>query len=356
LERLGTEFALSSVRATHGHGVRPDFWAKEVVPGTRKSIRRKLAPIFGSPNMSLDCPTVSICVPVYNGEPYLREAIDSILAQTFEDFELIISDNASTDHTPEICRETLARDRRVRYSRSEVNRGLAANHNRAFELAKGRYVVWSGHDDLMDKEYIARCVEALDQDPEAVLCFAGTNYIDDRGSLIKRVPLENSGAFEKPGERLFTILLDNMCDPILGMMRTEVLKQTRLHGGFADSDRVLLVEMGLRGRFKLIPEYLFSRRMHSQQLTSNCRNLRERTLIFDPTKKGRVFFPMMLEVMALFSAIRRAKLPFREQLRCYRYLLRWLWIHHNWLRDDLCEGMLTTIKLYLRKTMSPTRA
>src|SRR5688572_10868700 len=98
-------------------------------------------------------PRVSIGLPVYNGENYLAEAIDSILAQTFEDFELIISDNASTDRTQEICEAYAAKDGRIRYYRSEVNKGSAWNFNRVFELARGEYFKWAAHDDYIAPEY-----------------------------------------------------------------------------------------------------------------------------------------------------------------------------------------------------------
>src|SRR5262245_26889183 len=119
-------------------------------------------------------PCVSVCLPVYNGQDYVSEAIRSVLEQTFEDFELIISDNASTDGTEEICRDAAARDPRARYYRADVNRGLAWNHNRAFELARGRHLVWIGHDDLMAPEYVSRCLQAMEEDSEIVLCFANT--------------------------------------------------------------------------------------------------------------------------------------------------------------------------------------
>ncbi len=295
-------------------------------------------------------PSVSICLPVYNGENYVRQAITSILEQTYEDFELIISDNASTDGTGEICLDAAARDPRVRYYRAEVNRGLAWNHNRAFDLARGRYVAWIGHDDLMDIQYICRCIEALEKDAGAVLAYADYNYIDDKGSVIKRVDLENPGSSERPSERFRGVLYEAGCHPIYGVMRTEILKQTCLHGGFAESDRTLLVEMGLRGVFKLVPECLFfSRRAHAQRTTTRFRDLRERTLIFDPAKAGKLFFPVLLEAMALFSAIHRAKLPLKERLRCYRVLLRWLWAERRdrlWW-DDLRGPVVSTIQRYL---------
>src|SRR5262245_31410059 len=114
-------------------------------------------------------PRVSIGVPVYNGERYLRECIDSILGQTFRDFELILSDNASTDATRTICEAYATRDPRVRYYRNEQNLGACRNFNRCVELARGDYFLWAAHDDAIAPEYLARCVEALDRDPSVVL-------------------------------------------------------------------------------------------------------------------------------------------------------------------------------------------
>jgi glycosyltransferase involved in cell wall biosynthesis len=298
--------------------------------------------------MPLDSPLVSICLPVHNGETYAPEAIRSILNQTFEDFELIISDNASTDRTGDICRDAAARDSRVRYYRADANRGLAWNHNRAFQVARGSYLAWIGHDDVMGSEYIGQCVKALKGDSGAVLAFSNFNYIDDQGNVIQRVCNQNSGASDRPSVRLYSILKDTMCDPIYGLMNIEVLKQTCLHHGFADSDRVLLVEMGLRGRFELVPDYLFSRRMHTEGTTSKYRSVRERTLIFDPAKAGKLFFPGILETMALLSAIHRAKVPWKERLRCYKSLLRWVRLNRRRLLwNDLCDGASSALKGYL---------
>src|SRR5262249_2568633 len=114
--------------------------------------------------MSVHRPSVSICLPVYNGENYVKQAIASILTQTFGDFELVISDNASSDATQDICQSAAQGDRRVHYHRSDINRGLVGNFNRLAQLANGDYLVWIGHDDVMAKEFIGRCVEALRDD------------------------------------------------------------------------------------------------------------------------------------------------------------------------------------------------
>jgi len=124
-------------------------------------------------------PKVSIGLPVYNGERYLREAIDSILAQTMDDFELIICDNASTDGTEVVCREYVDRDDRIRYYRNDDNLGASRNFNRTVELALASYFKWAAHDDALAANYLARCVEILDHEPTVVLSHSDAWIIDE---------------------------------------------------------------------------------------------------------------------------------------------------------------------------------
>src|SRR5579872_4758271 len=119
--------------------------------------------------VSASHPRVTIGVPVFNGEAFVAETLKSLLNQTFTDFEIVISDNASTDGTGQICQTYAARDPRIHYYRSDVNRGAAWNHNRVFELAKGEYFKWNSADDLCAPEFLARCVASLDDDPAAVM-------------------------------------------------------------------------------------------------------------------------------------------------------------------------------------------
>src|SRR5919112_5909956 len=102
-------------------------------------------------------PRVTIGLPVYNGERFLEQALDGLLAQTFTDFELIISDNASTDRTPEICQAYAARDSRIRYVRQPENIGAGPNHNILVPMARGEYFKWASHDDLYDPDLVAKC-------------------------------------------------------------------------------------------------------------------------------------------------------------------------------------------------------
>src|SRR5215212_10104103 len=107
-------------------------------------------------------PRVTVGIPVYNGAKYLGQAIESVLAQTFADFELIICDNASTDATAAIALDYAARDPRVRYARNRENLGVGRNFNRLIELGMGQYFKWLAADDVIAPEFLERCVEALD--------------------------------------------------------------------------------------------------------------------------------------------------------------------------------------------------
>lgn len=209
-------------------------------------------------------PLVSIGVPVYNGEPYLAEALDSLLAQTFEDLEVIICDNASTDGTEEIGRAYAARDGRVRYVRNPSNVGPTANHRRTFELSRGRYFRWAAADDVSAPQSLARCVEVLDREPGVVLAYPKTRFIDEHGRVTQdyedRLDLRSRSA----GERYWQVRTRlARCNAMFGLMRADVLKQTALLGDYRSADLVFLAELSLYGMFWEVPEFLFYRRFHS---------------------------------------------------------------------------------------------
>ena len=127
--------------------------------------------------VSSRAPRVSVGLPVFNGERYLARAIESVLRQDFADFELVVSDNASTDRTGEICEEYARRDARVRYVRNPRNLGAGPNYDRCFRLARGEYFKWAAHDDRLAPDYLSQTGAALDAAPDAVLCTTATAEI-----------------------------------------------------------------------------------------------------------------------------------------------------------------------------------
>ena len=114
-------------------------------------------------------PSVSLILPVFNGENYIGEAIESVLAQTYTDFELLISDNASTDKTEVICKKYVKKDSRIQYYRNNINIGAASNFNILFNKCRGEYFQWIAHDDMFEPQFLEKCVDVLDNRPDTVL-------------------------------------------------------------------------------------------------------------------------------------------------------------------------------------------
>ena len=203
-------------------------------------------------------PCVSIDMPLYNAEKFLEETLDSLLAQTFDDFEIIISDNASTDRTAFICHSYMSKDSRIRYVRNETNLGAAFNYNRTFELSSGKYFKWAASDDLCAPDYLAKCVSVLEAHPETVLCYPRTTIINENGKPIRQyhdgLDLRSPNVSERFSWAVQRIL---ECNAVFGLIRSDVLRKTPKIGNYTASDRVLLVELTLHGQFYELPEYLF---------------------------------------------------------------------------------------------------
>lgn len=296
-----------------------------------------------------EIPRVSIGIPVYNGERFLREALDSLVVQTFEDFELVISDNGSTDGTQEICRAYEARDRRIRYYHQDQNRGAAWNFNQVFALSRGEYFKWASYDDVCDPTFLSRHVEALDADPSVVLCHSKVRIIDEHGR-IENYAVVLAADSPNPQVRFRDlILVPHRCFQIFGLIRSRDLKMIPLFSAFGTSDRVLLARLGLAGRFHEIPEYLFLSRWHPGSSFRATRSFQVRTAWWDPTKAGKVVFPFWRTFREYYLAIGEARLIRHERACCYVHLLRWLlvrgenrrWVTAHWveLGKDLIKAL-----------------
>ena len=279
-------------------------------------------------------PAVSIGVPVYNGENFLADALDSILAQTFGDFELLISDNASTDGTAEICREYARRDPRVRYHRNEVNVGGVDNINQVFGRATGRYFKWAAHDDRIAPTFLEDGIAMLEENPDAVLAFSGIAVIDGDGRVTKSLAeqLPAAGA-SRPVDRFREIACTSHGGfHLWGVMRADVLEKTGLHGRFQGGDRVLLAEMALHGPFATIPGRQFLLRDHEDRGTKAYPSIYRRAAWHDPSGRGSRVFPHWRIGRELLAVVGRAPLDRRERIRCYLVMARWPTCIWNWAR------------------------
>ncbi len=273
-------------------------------------------------------PMVSIGLPVHNGEAYLRQALDSILSQTFRQFELVISDNASDDKTETICREYAAVDARIRYHRQTRNRGVTWNFRQVVLLSLAKYFLWTSHDDLMGPNYVERCVTILEHNPSVVLCYSEPMNIDEAGTQFEPgCPLKAD--LPRPYQRFRELIdLNHNCVALFGIIRADVLKHTSIHGDFSDGDRCVLVELALRGDYYRIPEHLFFHREHADRFTHRHPSRQEQTRRANPHRPMRFVFPHFRILREYTLAVYRAPLSWAERLRCYLHLLNWI----RWFR------------------------
>jgi glycosyltransferase involved in cell wall biosynthesis len=273
-------------------------------------------------------PRLSIGLPVYNGEEYLAEALDALLGQTYSDFELIISDNASTDGTQEICRSYAAADPRIRYVRLRRNIGAAPNHNFVFAESRGELFKWASHDDLYGRDLLRACVEALDERPDMVLAHAWQAIIDGAGRV--RVPFEYRLATDSPRapERFRSLLFEPGGDDFYGVIRANVLRRVKPHDSYHHADRTFVAEIALHGPFYQVPELLYFRRDHPTRAERANPTKRTRCANLDPRRADPLRHPtarLLAEyVWGFVAAIRRAPLSPAERLACYRALAEWL--------------------------------
>jgi glycosyltransferase involved in cell wall biosynthesis len=284
-------------------------------------------------------PRVSVGLPVFNGENYLAEAIDSILAQTLADLELVICDNASTDRTEEICREYAASDARVRYHRNGSNIGPAPNFNLTFEYARGAYFKHAGHDDVLAPTYLERCVSALDAHPDGILCHSQTRVRSEVGEdLIEDLAgLDNPS----PSERFAAVILrPHWTMDVHGVMRSEAFRRTKRLQSYYGADKALLAELALQGRLLRVEEPLFINRDHPQR-SMRVLTFRQRLQFHDPSKAGQRVLPNWALYKDYCEVVGRHVADRRERLRCYRALARWWFANRHWARLGLDLVALT---------------
>jgi glycosyltransferase involved in cell wall biosynthesis len=295
-------------------------------------------------------PRVSIGLPVYNGENYLEAAIESILRQDFSDFELIVSDNGSDDATQAICMRFSELDSRVRYYRSDTNRGAAWNYNRTFELARGEYFKWQAHDDLCLPGFLRSCLEVFDSAPlSVVLVYPKTGIIDSNGNALAQHVAETIDTRdENPHIRLGTVLRNlNMACAVFGLIRSSALQQTRLIDRFIASDYVLLAELAMLGELREVPQTLFLRRLHPRISTYASRNPTQLLQWFDPSQRRhrRWVSPMMWLGVEYLRSAHRIPLGRIERFRCYLSATR-VWYARE------CRNLAGRYKARLLRSMS----
>ena len=273
-------------------------------------------------------PRLSIGLPVYNGEDYLAESLEALLGQTYEDFELIISDNASTDGTADICRRYARQDSRICYFRQSRNLGASPNHNFVIKQARGELFKLASDDDLYGRDLLKRCIDMLDECPHYVLAHSWTALIDASGAVTNMVKYPVATDAPRAPDRFRSMLFDGWTDDDGGVIRTSVLRRVAPFGSYHFAERVFLNELGLHGPFYQVPDWLYFRRQHPQQAGMNTRNMRDRCAALDPSRANRLRHPAVRlygeYLLGYVGAIRRAPLSPADRKECYRHLARWM--------------------------------
>ncbi len=312
-----------------------------------------------SPGVRADAsrpPRLSIGLPVYNGERYLAQAIDSLLGQTFSDFRLIISDNASTDGTEGICRSYRQRDGRVRYHRSEANRGAAWNFNYVVQLADSPYFKWAAHDDVCAPDFVRRCIEVLDHTPRAILCFPRSYIIDEDGRILSAYQEPAKATSPVPYQRFRALVRNSgLCHMQFGVIRLEVLRQTQLHGAYPSSDMILLAELALRGELHEVGEPLFFFRDHAGKSTRANRSDAELAVWYDPRNAGTTPLRHWTLCANYLRTIARVPNPLGQKLRCTHLIAKWFLLRVPVLGRELERGGASFLRRALRRALPPSR-
>ena len=286
---------------------------------------------------------VSIALPVYNGEQYIKEALDSILNQTYKNFELIISDNASTDGTEAICREYAAKDARIRYFRQDENIGSGPNFHFAWEQSEGEYFKWSAHDDVIAPKFLETCIDALDKNPDAVLCYPRVKVIDKDSKYVEDHDIETQTRDENPIKRFSSLMLakGHRCNEVFGLIRQSELIHTEGIGNYAVSDRILLAQLALRGPFYEHPDRLFYNRRHMGQFSHTIKTQHQSTVWWDTTQIGKIVFPEWRAFNGYRRSLNNSPVGFLDKCLGRLYLLQYIRRYRHRMMNDVKVAIMT---------------
>jgi glycosyltransferase involved in cell wall biosynthesis len=263
-------------------------------------------------------PLVSIGLPVYNGGRHLAQALNALLAQTFSNFEIIISDNASTDDTQTLCQEFVRADQRIRYLRQAKNVGAPRNWSFIVHEARGQYFKWASANDYCSEAFVEECLQALLSDPRAVLSFGKTCLIEEETGLTTDYDGDIEVLDDRPHDRFkrvcSTLRLNNAQS---GLIRLDVLRKTGLDRPYRGGDLVLMAELALHGCFKRVPSVLLFRRVGKKSLSALLSPV-ELQFFIDPNAAAGTRSELWQRHVDQIRAILHSPIAMGEKLACLR--------------------------------------
>ena len=287
-----------------------------------------------------DTPLLTIGLPVYNSERFLAQSLESLLNQTFRDFRLIISDNASIDRTAEICKDYASRDKRIAYYRNSTNIGLSANFNRVFTLSASKYFKWSTSDDYWAPTMIEKAVEIMESDDRIALCYPRTTLVNAAGENPEPYEDRLHLISDSPRERFIQLMEQiGLSHQHLGVSRTSMVRRTHMLGAHVGSDINMLAELALYGKFYELPERLFFRRFHEDSSSWARRDKQHQARRYHSASSSQIILTSWRWHLAFFHAVRGAPITFKDRLSLYQYLVRRM----RWDRARLAQELKTKV-------------
>lgn len=285
-------------------------------------------------------PRLSIGLPVFNGGRFFIPALESLLAQTFGDFELIISDNASTDETEATCRAYAARDARIKYVRQPNNIGANPNYNAVRRLARGVYFKWASANDLCEPTFLAECIDALDRRADLTLAYSETRLIDEDDAFVEDYAESLRANGDDPIQRLIDIL-DTMWlnNAFNGVFRASALHQAGDMKRYFGSDLPLMAAVALRGPYHRVPAVLFKRRIGPSSHTKLSR--KAGTAAHHYFDEDHILLKLYADY---FSVIARSQLSLPQKLAGAREVLK----RAYWRREPIGGELFEILKAQFR--------
>jgi glycosyltransferase involved in cell wall biosynthesis len=302
-------------------------------------------------------PLVTIGLNCYKAERWIAECLDSLLAQTVQDFEIVISDNASPDRTFEVVSGYAARDPRIRVSRTDRNIGVAGNLNRVFETARGEYFFWAAATDWYDPRFLERCIGRMQRDPSVDLVASQlASFVHDRRSATTD-PRQVRGESDSPVERVVSLLRDNRDGRLFrGVYRADAIRPFFPLGSRFGQDVILVAGVSSRGKVVMLDEepYYFERNAPGATTFKIPAHLRVGYYEPEAGLRAYVFHRTRNQVALWGIALRAARGP-AETLRAVRGMLG---VSLSWLNDvyDDVYDIGGLARGYLRSWLGTHRA
>ena len=286
---------------------------------------------------------LTVGMPAYNGEKFIADAIRCVLEQTYEDLVLVISDNASTDRTEEICRQFAAKDARVDYCRHEENLGATANYNFVAQRASTELFKWHSCNDLLSRNMLESCVQRLDRDPNIALVYAQTwlfeNSVDDAQRYGEDPQADQDDALQRFIHVIDHMALNNIMN---GVMRLDALKRTAMLREFYFADRTMMAELALRGKVIEDSTSRFYRRMDEDSATQK-KSEEEVLKHFDPSWKRPLPFTNWRVYGSFLQGLWRSEIGLGSASSWSLKIARRAWWDKQGLATDIKEFFQYTL-------------